>query len=85
LLRNAAIVLGNQTPPAAIPALLRGLADEEPLVRGACGWALGNFGTPLARAGLAAAAKCEKDSGVLQELSLALARQRKVGHETTLE
>ena len=41
LLRNAAIVLGNRPTPAAIPALIRGLNDDEPLVRGACAWALG--------------------------------------------
>jgi epoxyqueuosine reductase len=40
LLRNAAIVLGNQRHAAAIPALTKGLADEEPLVREACAWAL---------------------------------------------
>ena len=41
LLRNAALVLGNQTPTAeSIAALTRGLDDPEPLVREACGWAL---------------------------------------------
>jgi epoxyqueuosine reductase len=40
LLRNAAIVLGNQRASAAIPALTKGLVDEEPLVREACAWAL---------------------------------------------
>ena len=32
LLRNAAIVLGNRPTPAAVPALVRGLNDAEPLV-----------------------------------------------------
>jgi epoxyqueuosine reductase len=40
LLRNAAIVLGNQHAVAALPALNRGLADNEPLVRDACAWAI---------------------------------------------
>ena len=40
LLRNAAIVLGNQRAVAALPALNRGLADDEPLVRDACAWAI---------------------------------------------
>ncbi|HYO25930.1 MAG TPA: tRNA epoxyqueuosine(34) reductase QueG [Lacipirellulaceae bacterium] len=40
LLRNAAIVLGNQRSAAAIPALTRGLCDPEPLVREACAWSL---------------------------------------------
>lgn len=43
LLRNVAIVLGNRRDPAALPALLRALNDEEPLVRGAAAWALGRF------------------------------------------
>jgi epoxyqueuosine reductase len=40
LLRNAAIVLGNRSTPAAITALTKGLNDPEPLVREACAWAL---------------------------------------------
>ena len=40
ILRNAALVLGNQRSAAAEPALTRGLLDEEPLVREACAWAL---------------------------------------------
>ncbi len=40
ILRNAAIVLGNQRAAAAVGALRRGLADPEPIVREACQWAL---------------------------------------------
>ena len=40
ILRNAAIVLGNQRAAQAIPALTQGLGDPEPLVREACDWAL---------------------------------------------
>jgi epoxyqueuosine reductase len=40
ILRNAAIVLGNQRATSAKPALTRGLADAEPLIREACAWAL---------------------------------------------
>lgn len=40
LLRNAAIVLGNQRCVAAVPALERGAVDDERLVRDACIWAL---------------------------------------------
>jgi epoxyqueuosine reductase len=47
LLRNAAIVLGNQRAAAAIPALTKGLADEELLVRGACAWALAQINAPM--------------------------------------
>jgi len=40
LLRNAAIVLGNQATAAALPALRKALADPEPLVREAAQWAI---------------------------------------------
>jgi epoxyqueuosine reductase len=40
LLRNAAIVLGNQADPAFVPALVRGSHDADPLVREACEWSL---------------------------------------------
>jgi epoxyqueuosine reductase len=43
LLRNAAIVLGNRPYGPALPALIRGLSDPEPLVRDACAWALGRY------------------------------------------
>jgi epoxyqueuosine reductase len=45
LLRNAAIVLGNQADPASAPALLRGTRDAEPEVRAACEWALSRLST----------------------------------------
>ena len=59
LLRNAAIVLGNRPTPAAVPALVRGLNDEEPLVRGAGAWALGRYDDPAAAAALDSAA-CDR-------------------------
>jgi epoxyqueuosine reductase len=40
ILRNAAIILGNQRCAAAIPALTRAGADPDPLIREACAWAL---------------------------------------------
>jgi epoxyqueuosine reductase len=40
LLRNAAIALGNQGNPAALPALQQALDDPEPLVRDAARWAI---------------------------------------------
>lgn len=55
LLRNAAYVLGNQRSTPAIPALLSGLRDCEPLVRGACAWALGRFWPTDGAAGKSAA------------------------------
>ena len=40
ILRNAAIVLGNQKFQPAVSVLQDGLSDEEPLIRDACRWAL---------------------------------------------
>lgn len=40
ILRNAAIVLGNQRATHAVAALTKGLTDDEPLIREACAWAL---------------------------------------------
>ena len=40
LLRNAAIVLGNQGDASVLPALQRALEDSEPLVREAAAWAI---------------------------------------------
>ena len=40
ILRNAAIILGNQKCREALPALIRGLSDSEPLVQETCRWAL---------------------------------------------
>ncbi len=70
LLRNAAIVLGNQRDPAAIAALRRGLHDAEPLVRGASAWALGQIGG--ARDALRQRLAGESEITVQQEIELAL-------------
>jgi len=40
LLRNAAVVLGNQGDVSVLPALQRALEDPEPLVREAAAWAI---------------------------------------------
>jgi epoxyqueuosine reductase len=71
LLRNAAIVLGNQRYPAALAALERGLADVEPLVRGAAAWALGQHAGERARQALDARAVVETDAYVLDEIRAA--------------
>jgi epoxyqueuosine reductase len=72
LLRNAAIVLGNQQHAAALGALVRGLSDPEPLVRGACAWGLGRIGGDAAQAALRARELVESDRDVASEISLAL-------------
>jgi epoxyqueuosine reductase len=72
LLRNAAIVLGNRPTPSAIPALIRGLNDEESLVRGACAWALGRHHEIVAAAALRIRQSIEVDQAVLREIDAAL-------------
>ncbi|MBX7166453.1 MAG: tRNA epoxyqueuosine(34) reductase QueG [Pirellulales bacterium] len=72
LLRNAAIVLGNQRNRAAVPTLIRALDDDEPLVRGAAAWALGQMGGPKAVAALTARLRAELDAEVAAEINAAL-------------
>jgi epoxyqueuosine reductase len=74
LLRNAAIALGNQPTAAAVPALCRGLNDSEPLVRGACAWALGHYPQPVAREALQCRQQIETDSQVVAEIDAALSQ-----------
>jgi epoxyqueuosine reductase len=75
MLRNAAIVLGNTPTICAIPALVRGLNDDESLVRGACAWALGQYATSAASESLEARLLIEADAGVLGEIERALRAQ----------
>jgi epoxyqueuosine reductase len=72
LLRNAAIVLGNRPHPAARPGLLHGLNDPEPLIRGACAWALGRCGDAAAESALGERLVIEPDDEVRQEIEPAL-------------
>jgi epoxyqueuosine reductase len=72
LLRNAAIVLGNRPVSAAVSSLVRGLNDQEPLVRGAAAWALGNYSDATARQALLYRSEIETDSDVRQEIEAAL-------------
>jgi epoxyqueuosine reductase len=71
LLRNAAIVLGNRPTPAALPALVRGLNDGEPLVRGAAAWALGKFSERSAQEALIQRLRVEQDTDVRHEIETA--------------
>ncbi len=82
LLRNAAIALGNRPTPAALPALVLGLNDDEPLVRGASAWALGRYlrsndrlendATGQARAALQEQLEREEEADVRGEIQTAL-------------
>jgi epoxyqueuosine reductase len=74
LLRNAAVVLGNQRDPAAIPALQQALADAEPVVRGAAAWALGEVGGTVAVTALKSRLCVEDNATVSSEIEQAIAR-----------
>ncbi len=73
ILRNAAIAIGNGRDASSIGALIRGLDDGEPLVRSACAWALGRFGTSESQQALHARSEIETDPTVRVEIRSALA------------
>ena len=77
LLRNVCVALGNSGDPAAIPALVRALRHEEPLVRGHAAWAVSRIGGPDVHQALAAAGALETDEWVLSEIKLAMAPPEK--------
>jgi epoxyqueuosine reductase len=72
ILRNAAIILGNQRHVPALKALCRALQDEEELIRGAAAWALGQLGGEQARAALRARLPQESATQVRTEIERAL-------------
>lgn len=72
LLRNAAIVLGNQASPGSHIPLALALQDPEPLVRGAAAWALGRIATTEARGTLGNQLRVEEDATVREEVKHAL-------------
>lgn len=67
------MVLGNTQPAGGVELLRRGLLDEEPIVRGASAWALGQYATPAAREALEDRAEDEPDPDVRAEIDAALA------------
>lgn len=73
LLRNAAIVLGNEGNPDDLPLLAHRLEVEpEPLVRGHIAWAVGQIGGAQARLILQTAMTQESDDDVQQEILWAM-------------
>ena len=72
LLRNGALILGTRRPAGATKALVRGLNDQEPLVRGACAWALGRIGDAGSAAGMRERLAIEEDMDVCREIRRAL-------------
>ena len=72
LLRNTAVALGNSGSPAAIPALIDALNDDEPLIRGHAAWALGKLGGTEAETALKNALDSEADAEVIAEIERAI-------------
>lgn len=68
LLRNVAVALGNSGHVSALPALIHGLHDHEPLIRAHAAWALHQLGTPAAQQALAHQLAIETDPLVRQEI-----------------
>jgi epoxyqueuosine reductase len=68
LLRNAAIVLGNQRARQALAALISGLNDSDALVRGSCAWALRQLDQAAARRALQERLARESDPQVRAEI-----------------
>lgn len=75
ILRNAAIVLGNQRSARGFAALCRGLSDSEPLVRAACAWALGQYTEERADDALRTRLAIEQDAQVIAEIKTGLSRE----------
>lgn len=72
ILRNAAIVLGNQGDTRSVSALGLGLQDSEPIVRAASAWALGQLNVQESQSLLRQQAGVETDSSVQAEIRSAL-------------
>jgi epoxyqueuosine reductase len=76
LLRNVAVALGNrgneQTTPSLEDALILGLKDTEPLVRGHVAWALGRIGSAATREALESTLRDERDPYVRREIQMAV-------------
>ena len=68
ILRNAAIILGNQRFEPAIPTLVGALSDDEPLIRQAVAWALRQFTSPVATTAIARHRNTETNPLVRREL-----------------
>src|SRR5947207_2339732 len=72
LLRNVCVALGNSGDPQAVPALIRALHDDEPLIRGHAAWALGRIGGEEAKRALHEALASEEDKEISNEIRCAL-------------
>lgn len=68
VLRNAAMLLGAEPDVAFTAPLVKGLNDDEPVVRAACAWALGRIDSAAATAALRERQVVETDETVLAEM-----------------
>jgi epoxyqueuosine reductase len=83
--RNIAVALGNSRDPAAVPALLRAMEDEEPLVRSHAAWALGEINSGEAERALRTCLDTEQHEEVLAEASQALQRHHEMRSGSSLD
>ena len=74
IVRNAAIVLGNNPVDDNVDALAIGLNDDEELIRGACAWSLGQHSSRHAISILRDRQKIEPHFDVKTEIELALSQ-----------
>lgn len=87
-LRNVAVALGNLKSREAVPALIRTLQDEEPLVRRHVAWALGRIRTAECLEALRKRLEIELDAEVREEIEEAIAENIKTetnGREPKIE
>lgn len=73
MLRNAAIVIGNTAPANGLAAIEIGIGDHDPIIRGACIWALCRLSPPRIRKRLTMLLRSETDATVIDEIEMALA------------
>ena len=66
------MALGNSGDPQAVPALIRALHDDEPLIRGHAAWALGRIRGEESKVALQEAMASEEDEETLKEIRCAL-------------
>ncbi|TAK09693.1 tRNA epoxyqueuosine(34) reductase QueG [bacterium] len=71
-LRNVAVALGNLKSREAVPALIRALQDDDPLVRRHVAWALGQISTPESLEALRERLEIESDTEVREEIKEAI-------------